>query len=177
MRQVTFGFLTVVLLTGVSSTGLAQGLVEYGLGAGRAATSTAPARGLATGIGGVFENLSKTVEAGQRETGSEPETSPNPPARRSAAPKGRHAQATRQTARVEEKKPVVADTPPPPPPQVYEDPKQIQTGMAYDEVIRRFGPPSMSATTGPGAGTLWYRSYQIEMEAGKVVTAPSAKSE
>jgi hypothetical protein len=38
----------------------------------------------------------------------------------------------------------------------FEDPSGIQEGMGQEEVLRRFGPPSLKLTTGPGEETFSY---------------------
>src|SRR5258707_8269266 len=53
------------LLCGLEGLLSGQAAVEYGLGAGRAATATAPAKGLGNAIGGVIGGLGKTHKAGQ----------------------------------------------------------------------------------------------------------------
>ena len=66
------------------------------------------------------------------------------------------------------------------PAHVYEDPRLIQAGIEYDEMVRRFGPPSMVVTTAPGVTTLWYSSHdatsQVEVKDCKVTSAPAGAS-
>lgn len=49
--------------------------------------------------------------------------------------------------------------------RVYEDPQRIHAGMSYSEMIRRFGPPSLQATTVPGRTLLSYltRKYHVQV--------------
>jgi hypothetical protein len=37
---------------------------------------------------------------------------------------------------------------------MYEDPRHIEAGIGYEELVRRFGSPSMEVTTRPGGRTL-----------------------
>jgi hypothetical protein len=64
---------------------------------------------------------------------------------------------------------------PPPPAPTYEDPAGIQAGLAYDELLRRFGPPSLEILTGPGARSLDYSTrdgeVRVECQDGKVIAA------
>src|SRR2546430_12119893 len=63
MRYLTLAFLAFLLLAAVCPLAVGQAVAEYGLGAGRAATTTAPASSAAQGISGVFDNLSKAAGA------------------------------------------------------------------------------------------------------------------
>jgi len=54
----------------------------------------------------------------------------------------------------------------------FEDPSGIQETMAYDEIVRRFGPPSAKVTAGPGQETLYYSrkdlAVAVTLQNGKV---------
>lgn len=167
MRYLTLAFLAFLLLAAVCPLAVGQAVTEYGLGAGRAATTTAPARSAAQGISRVFDNLSKAAGA---DAGTAASASSAP--QRTAAHKTRRRE---RPSRSPDASGVAASTTPQPAAPVYEDPKQIQPGIAYDEMVRRFGPPSMLVTTGPAKSTLWYSSgggtYEVQLEDGKV-TAP-----
>ena len=168
MPSRVFQFLPLLALAALSSPASGQAAAEYGLGAARAATTAAPMRNAANGIAGVFDNLSKAagVEPAAPSPGSVTSVKPNP-----AAHKPKRPVRSAQTAKPNQ----AAPAEPPAPAPVYEDPKQIQAGLAYDELVRRFGPPSMSVTAAPGSGTVWYAThgahYQVELEQGKVVAA------
>jgi len=62
----------------------------------------------------------------------------------------------------------------------FEDPQQIQTDMKYDELLRRFGPPALSATATVGRSTLSYlwrtAQFQVEVENGRVIAVGAAGS-
>ena len=59
----------------------------------------------------------------------------------------------------------------------YEDPRLIQPGLEYDELVARFGPPAMEMTTEPGHRSLMYAGIYgtsfVEVQDGKVA-APEA---
>jgi hypothetical protein len=46
----------------------------------------------------------------------------------------------------------------------FEDPSGIHEGMAYAEVTKRFGPPSLLLTTGPDQETLCYIQKGISID-------------
>jgi hypothetical protein len=56
----------------------------------------------------------------------------------------------------------------------FEDPFGIQESMGYDEILRRFGPPSAKVTSGPGQETLYYSrkdlSVDVAVRNGKVTS-------
>jgi hypothetical protein len=67
----------------------------------------------------------------------------------------------------------------------FEDPSGIQETMAYDEIVRRFGPPSAKVTAGPGQETLYYSrkdlAVAVTLKNGKVAsvrkTGPAAQAD
>jgi hypothetical protein len=176
MRCWTLGILALLALAIVCPTAIAQAAAEYGLGAGQAATTGATARKLGASLSDVFGTAAKAVQQGQAEGGPAPSTigaTPHNPSR-SLRPKRSAASVANKPAAAELVPAMQGATQPPPAPvPVYEDPQKIEAGIAYDELVRRFGPPSMSITTGPGRTMLLYSreetSYQIEVEGGKVV--------
>ncbi len=130
-------------------------MVENALGAGRAATSAAPMKG----IGGTLNNLEKTLNKTLGVAGTAPATLPAP-ATRTAAPSQSVRTATLTV-------PVAIA-----PAVHYEDPKLIAPGTAYDELLRRFGPGAMEITTGLNTKTLSYvnreATLQVDVLDGKV---------
>jgi hypothetical protein len=126
----------------------AQAMVENALGAGRAATSTAPMSGLGKSVGGIAGGLEKTLKKGV----SAPEVRPMGPV---------------VTARM-------APTPVAVPAVHYDDPRKIESGIPYDELLRRFGPATLEITTSPLTKTLSYvhreGAIQVEMREGKVTS-------
>jgi hypothetical protein len=183
MRYITMILPASLSLIAICPTASGQAAAEYGLGAGRAATTTAPARNLSKGINGALNKAAAAAGATEARSteASTKEASPATTRRTAHKTAGRtpakHSAQSGDTATATAKA-----TPPPepaPPAPVYEDARQIQPGIGYDELIRRFGPPTVSITTGPGKSTLLYSgegsSYRVEIEGGKVV-APQGKT-
>jgi hypothetical protein len=170
MKYIALTFLAFGVAAAFCPTAFAQAAAEYGMGAGLAATSTAPARNLGKEIGGVFDSLNKVMTP-DRDTAA-PDLAP---------PKSKQSVRSKQSAAPLKKSPAAARVArATQPARSYEDPRQIQAGIGYDEIISRFGPPSMSATAAAGRTTLWYSrrdgNYQIEMEAGKVTSIAGTNS-
>jgi hypothetical protein len=63
---------------------------------------------------------------------------------------------------------------------VYEDPRHIEAGIGYEELVRRFGPPSMEVTTRPGGRTLSYATrvgtVAVDVESEKVVSVATRET-
>ena len=125
-----------------------QTAVEAGLGASRAATSTAPAKGIGKSISGLAGSLDKALKPAQQAS-----------------------QETDAAATVAATKATVSASAPAAPAKKYEDPGGIEAGTGYDELVRRFGPPAM-AMTFDGEQSLSYPgksgTYQITVRGGKV---------
>ena len=160
-----------ILIFAVPGMLAAQAMAETALGVGRAAASTAPAaQKTAKAVDGAFKSLSRTLEPAETKSGA---------ARPGAAkPAGR-------TARTVPSRPQKAATAQPQPslPESkaevsFEDPSGIEKGMEYAEIVRRFGPPSLKLTTGPGEETLCYSknnaSVDVTMHNGKVASVQKA---
>ena len=105
-----------------------QATVEAGLGAARAVTTTAPARGIGKSMSGLAGSLDKALKGGQQSSNEQP-----------AAPAS--AKPATRTASTSPKAPPV-------PVVNWEDPSGIEPGLAYDELVRRFGPSSLAITGG-----------------------------
>ena len=122
----------------------AQAVVEYGLGAGRAATTAAPAKSLGKSMSGIAGSLDKALNSGQ-------------PA--AEAPKVNVVKTEAKAA--------------PAPLRFREDANGIEPGIGYDELLRRFGPPAMSITI-DGEKSLTYQginaTYHVTVKGGKVTT-------
>jgi hypothetical protein len=56
----------------------------------------------------------------------------------------------------------------------FEDPSGIREAMTYDEISRRFGPPSLKITSGPGEEILSYWGKDLVVDVtvrnGKITT-------
>lgn len=155
-----------------------QAAAEYGAATGAAAKAPAPAGAAGKALSGAFDRLGQAAGAARTtETGSK--DSDTKKSRPAAA--GRTAHRTKERAPVkpsaETGDPTAAAAPAAPAP-VYEDPREIRTGIEYGELIRRFGPPSLSVTTGPGKKTVWYPSsagsLKFELKDGTVIAPPPA---
>lgn len=133
----------------------AQAVVEGALGAGRAATTTAPVQGVGKSMSGLAGALDKALKQAPASNSSAPSTAAvRVPAEKLAAPA--------------------------PDKQKREDAAAIEAGIGYDDLLRRFGQPSMSLTDEDGR-TLTYAgkdgTYTVGVVDGKVksVEKPAAK--
>jgi hypothetical protein len=150
--------LSLSLLLSASVKLHAQAMVENALGAGRAATTTAPAAGVGKNVNGLAGALDSLLKAA-------------PGAANSSSPDVRnlHGTTTRGTELPAPKRGVT-----------YEDAVKIEAGMAYDDLLRRFGPPSLQFTDGPESISLNYRSKEgpvrVQMLDGKVSAVDKPKS-
>ncbi|MCX6633285.1 MAG: hypothetical protein NTW28_37290 [Candidatus Solibacter sp.] len=135
----------------MAGTAAGQAAVEAVLGAARAATATAPAKGLGKSMSGLAGSLDKALKAGQQSSDAQP----------AAATTTTPAPKTPSTA---------ANTPPAPAPN-WEDPSGIESGLNYEELVRRFGPSSMAITVG-AEKSLTYRgkdgAFQVKVQDGMV---------
>lgn len=147
MRRFPLFWMFLPLLALCPYAASAQAMVENALGAGRAATSAAPMKG----IGGTLNNLEKSLNKtlGVAETPAETRTAP---ATRKSAPA-----TTVRTAALTA--PVAIFVP-----VHYEDPKLIAPGTAYDELLRRFGPGALEITTGLNTKTVSYMNREAILE-------------
>ena len=122
----------------------AQATVETGLGAARAATTTAPAAGLGKSLSGIVGGLDKALKPAQVEV----------------VPAGGKAGAP------------AAQALPAIPAKTYEDLKKAEVGLEYEVLIERFGPPSLETAGEDGRKVLSYSgkegSTRIEIKDGKV---------
>jgi hypothetical protein len=136
----------------------AQTMVEYGVGVSRAATSAAPAAGVGKSVKGALKTLDKTLktETSKTENGATQTVILRPAA--------------------EEK----ADQPASPA-KVYEDIRKAETGLAYEELVTRFGPPSLEMALADGVKQLTYGSKsgstRIQIREGKVASIAEPKAQ
>jgi hypothetical protein len=149
--------LSVSCLLGLAMAGTASGqaVVEYGLGASRAATTTAPAKGLGKSMSGLAGSLDKAIKAAGKQGPVEQPTA----ATTTATPAAKTTSA------------VAAIPPVPVPAPTWEDPSGIETGLKYDEMVSRFGPSAMAITDGVER-LLTYRGkdgmFQVTVQDGTV---------
>ncbi len=151
MRQLPLLCTLLGVLAAGQGAASAQAMVENAMGAGRAATTATPAKGIAGALNNLEKSLNKSLNG----------TSESAPAARSKAAGRSAAVAT------------VAAPPAPPPPVVhYEDPEKIEAGMAYGDMVKRFGPAELEIITAMNTKSLSYRGhaavFQIEVVDGKV---------
>lgn len=143
-----------------AGTASAQTMVEYGLGASRAATTTAPANGIGKSLSGLAGSLDKAIKAAGAQNSE-------------TKPAAATATATKATATVKEPltTPTTSVDNVPVPAPSWEDPSGIDSGLGYDELIRRFGPSSMAITDGTEK-MLTYRGkdgmFQVRVQDGTV---------
>jgi hypothetical protein len=159
MRSIALATSCVLGLVAFEATAAAQTSVEYGAAAARAATAVGSA---SKGAGGLFNSLDKALKSA-----TDPRAGASAPAKPPAVEPKTAAKTTTAPAQPEK----VA----PPPAPTYEDPAGIKAGLAYDELLTRFGPPSLEIITGPGASSLDYITKEggvrVECRDGKVVAA------
>jgi hypothetical protein len=136
-----------------------QATVESGLGAARAVTTTAPARGIGKSMSGLAGSLDKALKGGQQGSNEQPAAVvPAKPATKAGATSPKTS---------------------PPPVVNWEDPSGIEPGLAYDELVRRFGPSSMAITAG-AERSLTYRGkdgvFQVKVQDGVVTSIEKPQS-
>ena len=162
-----FGCFVALLLVRVPAAG--QVAVEAGIGSATSATGAAGSRSVGTSIGGIMSNLDRIL----RPAGSAAsKTDSAAPASKTAA---RRRPAANTTAVIEKDTPAVI-----PPPPSFEDAAQIEKGIGYEELLRRFGPPAIKIATGSDAQTMSYASngsvVQVEVQGGTVISVAKVKS-
>lgn len=129
-----------------------QAGVEAGLGAARAVTTTAPAAGIGKSLSGLAGALDKALKPGQQPA-NEQSVAAVPPKPAAKAP--------------------TSATVPPAPQPTWEDAGGIEMGLAYEDLVRRFGPPTMSISNATER-SLTYRGkdgmFQLEVRDGVVAS-------
>ena len=122
--------------------------MEAGLGAARAVTTTAPAKGIGKSINGISGALDKALKPAQ-------------------------SSATTATPKLAPDASIVAVTTPVVSARSWEDPAAIESGLDYEDLVRRFGTPVMSISNTDGK-SLTYRGkegyYQVETKDGAVAS-------
>lgn len=160
MRPIPLLSISVVLFAAFPDSVRAQAVTEYDGIVHKSATVGAKANHIADEINGIWGSLDKTAGKATGNSSLQPAPSQTQTTRHAAVRSG----AARTTVHLAGKQ--------------YEDPHAIAPGMAYDELVRRFGPPSFSITAGQDASSLTYLSktgsVDLELRDDKVVkvTAP-----
>lgn len=156
--KIAMGF---VLAAGFCTSVRAQAITEYGSMASKSATVGKRADNISKSIGGVWGSLDKTIKSQDHGADGAQGTS-----------QGRTAQRTPVRSRRRNTR--TAET-------IHEDPSRIQTGLGYEEVIRRFGPASFEVSTGPRTKTLAYPGkdggIDVELLDGRVTKVAPAKAQ
>ncbi len=149
------------LLAAFCGAARAQAVAEYGRMARQSSTAAAKAHHTSREIGGVWKSLDKTLQ-----------TSPDNAVSRETSP-GVTARSANVRPRTANAKPAPNSA------AVYEDPERIPTGIGYEDLVRRFGPPSFEVTDGTGKTALSYESKEgsvdLELQNGKVTRVSTVK--
>jgi hypothetical protein len=163
--------LRILLLAGIPAAAWGQAIVEYGLGVAAAGTAGAGANA-GRGLGGIFSNLTKTLNsATQAKTGAAASTTQPAQAAAAKAKAGTAQPAVSPAATPPATLPATPPAAPVEPAVIYEDPAAIKTGMDQAELLTRFGEPAVKITSGPGESLTYEakdRSVEVEIRAGKV---------
>src|ERR1017187_9923614 len=141
-----------------------QAMVEYSLGAARAATTAAPAKGIGDAIGGLAGSLDKAVKAWQQDSDGKPAAATTT---ETAVRNTSRAVKTSRSAHIS-----------PPPASNREDPSGIQAGLNYGEMVRRFGPPALEISDDVGRSLTYSGktgAFQIEVRDEKVTSIEKPK--
>jgi hypothetical protein len=154
--KIALGF---VLIAGLSAS-RAQSVTEYGSMASKSSTVGQRANNISKEIGGVWGSLDKTIKSQDR--GGVQETSPGRTVERAPVQsRRRKTSGTRAAA------------------TIHEDPRRIQPGLGYEELIRRFGPASFEVSTGPGTKMLAYQGKDVDLDVelldGRVIKVARAQ--
>jgi hypothetical protein len=153
--------LAISLALGLMTAGpaAAQAAAEAGLGAARAATTTAPAAEAGKAFNGLAASLDKALKAGQQSSAAPPVT----------------ATSVGSTA----KTPLSAQMAAIPAAAKWADPSGIEKGIRYDDLIHQFGPPALEISSEDGR-SLTYKgkdgTYRIEVQDEKVTAIRAPKS-
>ena len=142
----------------------AQASVEYGANASRAAITATQTKGLGKSISNALENLDKT--SGLDKAGkAQPQEKTRSRGASQTTAKGTVA---KEQAKPAEAAPAPVATP------VYEDLKNLEAGLSYEDLVRRFGPPTLEMAGTGVKRTLTYQRLEgftdIEIENGKVLS-------
>ena len=137
-----------------------QAAAEAGLGAAGASTATAPSRGIGKSMSGLSDALQKALHPGEAAAEERPVPAATAKAHAKTTATGTPASAS-------------PATPPAVPAPTWEDAAGIEKGLAYEELVRRFGPPAMAITNGTER-SLTYKGkdgmFQVEVRDGAVAT-------
>lgn len=155
---------TALLLAAVPVSLFGQAMAEHAAASGAAATVAAPMKSVGKSISSALNNAGKALDKTQAEP------SRRRPARGSAVHSHPRSTPPAQGVSVESPKVFVS----------YEDPNGIQAGIAYEELLRRFGQPSMIITGEDGQQQMIYtrngHTAEVLVRDGVVVSATKRTS-
>src|ERR1022692_136097 len=159
MRRSQRVWILFSMLFGLEGMLAGQVILERALITGGSAAATTPARGVKKSVSGVMGSLDRVMKTGQG-------------AADSGSPGGARAAEAAQPGEVE----AVSEEAPAPvtmgPAKIYEDPLGIRAGMANEELVRRFGPPSLEVIGASNGRLLTYSGkngiIQLELRNEKV---------
>ena len=170
-----------VLLSPLAVRAFPQAMVEYSLGAGRAAAAGSAAGKAGKSTGPVFDRTGKAInKAGKPATAASAKPAAVPARSRSARTAARKsAAAPRSFVRI-----------PPPPPYIPPsasagpsvDASQLHNGLERQELLSKIGKPSLKMTRMEGRDvveTFWYmgggkETVVVTLKEGKVTSVSSA---
>jgi hypothetical protein len=141
----------------------AQAAVETAVGAGAAATTAAPAQQIGKSIAAAFDSLNRAIQSSVG-SGAARSNAPETPGTRARI----SSRASRSSVPA---RPEFA-VPSPGEEARFEDPSAITEGMESAELTRRFGPPVLIVTSGPGQERFSYArnsaAFDVALRDGKV---------
>ena len=156
--------LALLILAGLPGGLLGQAMAEHAAASGAAPTVAAPMKSVGKGISSALNNAGKALDKTQAVS------SRSRPARGSAVHCRLRSSLPAQRASVESPKVLVS----------YEDPNGIQVGVAYEELLRRFGQPSMMITGEDGQQKMYYtgngHTAEVLVRDGVVVSVKEGNS-
>ena len=144
----------------------AQAAAEAGIAAGASSIATAGARTVSESIGSLLRKLDETLKpAGKAAT---EDTGPS-----AESPTAKPAVTSRPTRKVASRRKPLPPVPVKAPAPSYEEATHIPTGITYEGLLRRFGPPALEISSGSNQQTMSYVSksgiVQVELRSGSVV--------
>ena len=152
---------TGFFLIGAAANLHAQATVESAAGTAAAATGTAPANNLGKSMNGIAGAVQGALNGSAAAAASANSSAPASETVRRTTARGTNLPAPKATA-------------------ALEDPLEIREGMTSEEVLRRFGPPSLRITDGPDSSSLLYTGkngrVRVLMQDGKVSSVEKPKS-
>ncbi len=155
----------------LATAGIAAGQAmgeAAGLGA-MGATAASGAKGVGKSMSGIAGAFDKAVNPAGASKDAGAVTAP----KAKVAPKATARAAKPDSKAAPTTVAAEAAVPAPPPAPKFEDPDKLETGLAYEELVRRFGPPTMMVTS-TAERTLFYQTkdgmFQLKLRDGLVAS-------